>query len=109
MKDKATCFNRNSSGRGDGYQSHCKACKAEAGRIRRATMRDPIQRELWSGRGDYRVGSARANTKLDESDIPLIRALRAAKMPVKVVAEKFEVSQSLIKRIDRREIWTHVA
>lgn len=101
-----TDFCRNNCGRGDGYQSQCKACKASNAKQHRAAMRENIAR---STRGDHRVGSQRPNAKLTESDIPLIRALRAAKVPAKTVAGKFEVSEATVRRIDRQEIWTHVA
>ena len=46
--------------------------------------------------------------KLTESDIPKIRAERAAGAKLAVLAERFGVDQSLISQICRRKIWTHI-
>jgi DNA invertase Pin-like site-specific DNA recombinase len=46
--------------------------------------------------------------KLDPEDIPLIRALLEDGMPVKEVAEKFEVSKFSIYRIRRGDTWKHI-
>tara|TARA_R110000803_G_C11941127_1_gene316590 strand:- start:4 stop:204 length:201 start_codon:yes stop_codon:yes gene_type:complete len=41
-------------------------------------------------------------------DIPLIRGLLAAKMPVKEIAKKFLVSNNTIYRIALGETWSHI-
>ena len=46
--------------------------------------------------------------KLDPEDIPLIRALLDDGMPVKEVAQKFEVSKYSIYRIRRGDTWSHI-
>lgn len=46
--------------------------------------------------------------KLDPEDIPLIRALLDDGMPIKEIAEKFEVSKYSIYRIRRGDTWSHI-
>ena len=46
--------------------------------------------------------------KLDPEDIPLIRDLLDDGMPVKEIAEKFEVSKFTIYRIRRGDTWRHI-
>jgi len=46
--------------------------------------------------------------KLDREDIPLIRGLLAAGVPVLRIAEKFEVKKNTIYRIRNRQIWKNI-
>ena len=46
--------------------------------------------------------------KLDREDIPLIRGLLAAGVPVLRIAEKFEVKKNTIYRIRNGQIWKNI-
>jgi hypothetical protein len=97
-----TQFNKNSNGRGDGLQSWCKPCKANAAKLARAALRpEPVKRprgwNLWLVRPE----------KLDMRDARLIRQLGG--ISASKVAHKFGVSASLIRAIRRGERWREVA
>ncbi len=53
-------------------------------------------------------GSQHPNSKLKEVDIPVIRALLAAKMPIKHIAKLFRVGHSAIHAIYQQKAWRHV-
>jgi group I intron endonuclease len=54
------------------------------------------------------VGSLHSMSRLHERDIPIIRDMRAAGMPLAEIAAKFAVSMTMISRIAKRKSWTHV-
>lgn len=54
-------------------------------------------------------GSLNRHAKLDEEDIPIIRALRAAGVPTRYIALGFVVHTNTIQRVNRRSHWKHVA
>lgn len=60
-------------------------------------------------RGRQVKGSQVRGAKLTESDIPTIRALAGDGMTYRKIAEKFNVSRSLIGLVVSRKIWKHVA
>lgn len=47
-------------------------------------------------------------SKLKESEIPVIRGLLALKVPHRQIAEQFDVSNALICKINRGLYWKHV-
>lgn len=55
------------------------------------------------------VGSKMWNAKLQESDIPQIRAMHAAGMTHQNISDKFKVSRRLIGGIVKRSRWRHVS
>jgi hypothetical protein len=53
----------------------------------------------------WRIGEGHHNSKLSDHDVDLMRELREEhRLPVSALAEKFEVSKTLVKRICRYEI-----
>ncbi len=72
-----------------------------------ATPSQNTQHTYDSGRISLK-GSQVWASKLEESDIPKIRALLKDKMPQTRIADLFGVTQSLISYINRRKIWTQV-
>lgn len=54
------------------------------------------------------AGEKNNQAKLEESDIPLILELLRDGMDVAVIAEKFDVSVSTIKRIKYGLSWKHI-
>lgn len=59
-------------------------------------------------KGRHAHGERHWKSKLTESDIPAIRALRAAGLSQQKIADRYGVSQETIGRIIRRKNWTHV-
>lgn len=84
-------------------QSWCKECKAKAAREKRAKY-PPLKRE----RPIFPIGSKHWSSKLEESDIPLIRGLLADGLTCAAIGEKFEVSRQAISEIKRGRTWCHV-
>jgi hypothetical protein len=68
-------------------------------------QRDNIADMVRKGRQRGAPGARNAACKLSENDV---RAIRMAKMPIKVIAQDFGVSFQLISQIRRREVWGHV-
>lgn len=60
-------------------------------------------------RGRGARGSKQGSSKLQESDIPVIRRLVAAGAFKSAVSKEFGVSHETISQIVRREKWAHVA
>jgi hypothetical protein len=58
--------------------------------------------------GTQARGSRHGWAKLTETDIPLIRARRAAGAFQRVIAEEFGVSRTVIKLVLKGKIWRHV-
>lgn len=54
------------------------------------------------------LGSQNGRAKLDEHDILLIRELLVSKMPIRKIAEKFDVSSTTIFRINHKLTWAHI-
>lgn len=53
----------------------------------------------------WRIGEGHHNSKLADKDVDMIRELREEhRVPISDLAQKFEVSETLIKRICRYEI-----
>jgi hypothetical protein len=50
-------------------------------------------------------GARNGNAKLTESDV---LAIRGAEAPQRALAKRFGVTQAIISKIKRREVWTHV-
>lgn len=55
-----------------------------------------------------RRGTQHHNSSLTEKDIPEIRKMIAAEVPIKEIAKKYEVSLQSIYKIRNRESWRHV-
>ena len=85
-------------------QSYCKPCRNLDNRLRRAEYRRVHGRKVRLWRPPY--GEKAPNAKLCDADIPLIRGLQGA-LPVRTIAEKFEVSPQTIYGILNGSTWTH--
>jgi hypothetical protein len=62
-----------------------------------------------SQHGTHHKGSRIAASRLDETDIPVVRQLRAQGVSQRAVARRFNVCQSTIRAIDHGITWAHVA
>lgn len=60
------------------------------------------------GRKNYAKGGKHANAKFKDSDIPKIRGMRKNKIPFKVIAEQYNVSEYAIQDIVYGRSWSHV-
>jgi transposase len=72
------------------------------------TAKDNIQDKYSKGRGADVRGERNPVSRLTEDQIILIRELRANNESISELAEKFNVSNSQIKRIVSRELWGHI-
>jgi len=53
-------------------------------------------------------GERKGRCRLEQDDIPIIRALHADGMTQREIAEKFQVDKSTIRAIITRRKWRHV-
>ena len=89
---------------GASLQSWCRTCKAADMRRRRA------EHQTQDRRHDVRImphGEAHPRAKLRADEVRLLKRLKG-EMPARIVAEKFDVSRSLVRAIWRGEYWSHV-
>lgn len=56
----------------------------------------------------FKSGTEHYRTKLTEDDIRLIRELKAEAIPIRQIAQKFEVSHHAIHQITTYKTWKHV-
>lgn len=75
--------------------------QAENNRNRRNTA-------AYTGRAPYQPTYSRPRTALTERDIPAIRSAAESGESHRSLAERYQVSKSLIGRIVRREQWGHI-
>ena len=54
------------------------------------------------------MNNQNSGTKLEPSDIPLIKALRHDGMKLREIAEKFEVTTSQVYKIVKGKAWTNI-
>jgi hypothetical protein len=70
-------------------------------------MRD-CQRKGRYSRATGQIGSAHHYSKLKESDIPIIRSLRASGVTFKAIGQRFGVRDVTIQNIFNGHTWSHV-
>lgn len=73
--------------------------------LKAGTTQDNVDDKVAKGR--HLIGSKVGNSKLTDEDVLLIRTL-AGSMYQKDIAQKFNVSQTLVSKILRRAIWSHI-
>ncbi len=73
--------------------------------LKAGTTQENVDDKVAKGR--HLVGSKVGNSKLTDADVRLIRTLDGS-MYQKDIAQKFNVSQTLISQVLRRTIWTHI-
>ena len=71
----------------------------------RTTHSDNTRDMVRKGRNKTRRGSTASHAKLTETDIPIIRA---STEPGVRLAEKYGVSQSVIRDVKAKRTWKHV-
>lgn len=72
------------------------------------THRDNMADMVAKGRGAGARGARNGNASLTEREVSAIRFLLGYGESQRRVAQKFGVSQSLVGKIARREVWAHV-
>ena len=72
------------------------------------TQKDNMADMKRKGRDNNVRGSAVGTSKLKETDIPVIRAMRAKKITFPIIAKKFRVSVGTIEMVMYGKYWRHV-